>query len=105
MKLLRVTTGLILLSGALAAATGDLRLIDAAVDQYAIENNKGSGTLVRTVDWTVYLKAGTALYTTGKDTLGNPYGSQTVDQIPRVPANTFKSLSDVAPSTFWAPYY
>ena len=83
----------------------DLRLIDAAVDQYAIENNKGSGTLVRTVDWTVYLKAGTALYTTGKDTLGNPYGSQTVDQIPRVPANTFKSLSDVAPSTFWAPYY
>ena len=83
----------------------DLRLIDAAVDQYAIENNKSSGTLVNTVDWTNYLKAGTALYTTAKSMLGDGYGSQTVDQIPKVPVNTFKSLSDVAPSTFWAPYY
>ena len=83
----------------------DLRLIDAAVDQYAIENNKASGTAVGTADWTVYLKAGTALYTTGKSILGDPYGSQTIDTIPKVPANTFKSLSDVAPSTFWQPYY
>jgi prepilin-type N-terminal cleavage/methylation domain-containing protein len=83
----------------------DLRLIDAAVDQYAIENNKASGTAVGTVDWTAYLKAGTGLYTTAKDLLGNAYGSQTIDSIPKVPANTFKALSDVAPSTFWAPYY
>lgn len=83
----------------------DLRLIDAAVDQYAIENNKGSGSVVGTVDWMNYLKAGTVLYTTGKNILGDPYGIQSVDTIPKVPASTFKSLSDVAPSTFWQPYY
>jgi prepilin-type N-terminal cleavage/methylation domain-containing protein len=83
----------------------DLRLIDAACDQYAIENNKATGTVVGVADWTAYLKSGTGLYNTGKDILGNSYGSQTVDAIAKVPANTFKALSDVAPSTFWAPYY
>jgi prepilin-type N-terminal cleavage/methylation domain-containing protein len=83
----------------------DLRLIDAAVDQYAIENNKASGTAVAVADWTAYVKAGTSLYTTASDQLGDAYGGQTVDTIPKVPANTFKALSDVAPSTFWAPYY
>ena len=83
----------------------DLRLIDAAVDQYAIENNKSSGSVVNTADYTNYLKAGTKLYSSATTILGDAYGTQTVDSIPRVPANTFKSLSDVAPSTFWAPYY
>ena len=79
----------------------DLRLIDAACDQYAIENNKSSGT----ADWIVYLKKGTALYATQKDVLGNSYGVQTVDTIPKVSSSTFAALSDIAPSTFWAPYY
>lgn len=83
----------------------DLRSISSAVDQYAIENNKSSGTVVGTADYTNYLKAGTRLYTTATTLLGDAYGPQTVDSIPKVPANTFKSLSDVAPSTFWAPYY
>ena len=83
----------------------DLRLIDAAIDQYAIETNKASGAAVGTADWIVYLKQGTSLYNTQKDVLGDSYGTQTVDTIPKVPANTFKSLSDVAPSSFWAPYY
>jgi prepilin-type N-terminal cleavage/methylation domain-containing protein len=83
----------------------DLRLIDAAVDQYAIENNKASSSAVLVKDWTNYLKPGTGLYNTGLDILGNPYGAQSVDTIPKVPANTFKALSDVAPSTFWQPYY
>ena len=83
----------------------DLRLIDAAVDQYAIENNKSSGLVLATADWTNYLKSGTKLYSTAVSILGDAYGPQTVDTIPKVPANTFKALSDVAPSTFWAPYY
>ena len=49
----------------------DLRLIDSAVDQYAIENNKASGFSVPATEWTKYLKAGTNLYLTGKDILGN----------------------------------
>jgi type II secretory pathway pseudopilin PulG len=82
----------------------DLRLIDSAVDQYAIENNKSSGQPVGITDWTNYLKKGTNLYTTGKDILGNDYGAQTVDSLPRVPSNSKNSLSDVTDYTFWSPY-
>jgi prepilin-type N-terminal cleavage/methylation domain-containing protein len=82
----------------------DLRLIDSAVDQYAIETNKSSGAAVRTVDWTNYLKQGTNLFLTGKDILGNSYGQQTVDSIPKVPTSSYNSLSDVADAAFWSPY-
>ena len=34
----------------------DLRLIDAAVDQYAIETSKSTGSSVVVSDWTNYLK-------------------------------------------------
>jgi prepilin-type N-terminal cleavage/methylation domain-containing protein len=82
----------------------DLRLIDSAVDQYAIENNKSSGATVNTVDWTNYLKKGTTLWNTGKDILGNDYGPQAVDALPKVNSATKTSLSDVADATFWSPY-
>jgi prepilin-type N-terminal cleavage/methylation domain-containing protein len=82
----------------------DLRLIDSAVDQYAIENNKSSGTVLAVADWTNYLKKGTNLYTTGKDILGNAYGAQTVDSLPKVPSASFTALSDVTDNTFWSPY-
>ena len=52
----------------------DLRLIDSAVDQYAIENNKTTGTAVGTNDWIVYMKKGSSLYNTGADLYGNGYG-------------------------------
>src|SRR3954453_9031894 len=59
----------------------DLRLIDSAVDQYAIETKKKSGDAVPISDWTNYLKKGTDLYNTGKDVLKSDYGVQTVDSI------------------------
>ncbi len=82
----------------------DLRMIDSAVDQYAIETNRVTGNTVAVADWTNYLKKGTVLYNTGKDLLGNAYGAQTVDTLPGVPALSFAGLSDVAPSEFWSPY-
>ena len=82
----------------------DLRLIDSAVDQYAIETNKTSGSTVNTADWTNYLKKGTNLYSTGLDILGNSYGAQTVDSLPKVPTSSKNSLSDVTDTTFWSPY-
>jgi prepilin-type N-terminal cleavage/methylation domain-containing protein len=82
----------------------DLRMIDSAVDQYAIETNKSSGQQVLVPDWTNYLKHGTALYNTGNDILGHAYGAQTVDALPKVPADSFAALSDVAPAEFWSPY-
>ena len=82
----------------------DLRLIDAAVDQYAIENAKSTGATVEVADWTKYLKADTNLYATGQDLFGNGYGDQIVDSIPKVPTASYDALSDVAPTEFWSPY-
>ena len=82
----------------------DLRLIDSAVDQYAIETNKSTGNAVAVGDWTNYVKKGSALYNTGKSILGSSYGAQTVDTIPQVPASDLASLSDVAGTGFWSPY-
>ena len=82
----------------------DLRLIDSAVDQYAIENNKSSGFLVPLTEWTKYLKAGTNLYVTGKDILGNDYSAVSVDSLPSVPTSSKNALSDVVDATFWSPY-
>src|SRR5918911_1678193 len=65
----------------------DLRLIDAAVDQYAIETNKTTNAPVPKADWIKYVKKGTALYNTGADLFGDDYGDQTVDSRPLVPAN------------------
>src|SRR4051812_16247207 len=82
----------------------DLRLIDSAVDQYAIETNKKSGDTVNITDWTNYLKKGTNLYVSGNDILGNSYGTQTVDSLPKVNASSKTSLSDVTDTAFWSPY-
>jgi prepilin-type N-terminal cleavage/methylation domain-containing protein len=82
----------------------DLRLIDNAVDLYAIENNKASAAAVAVTDWTKYIKGGTALYTTGNDILGHPYGSQAVDQLPSVPTLSWNALSDVTDAAFWLPF-
>jgi prepilin-type N-terminal cleavage/methylation domain-containing protein len=82
----------------------DLRLIDAAVDQYAIENNKTSGAVVNTTDWTNYLKKGSSLYATGADLFGNGYGAQAVDALPKAPNAAWNTLSDVAGTEFWSPY-
>ena len=82
----------------------DLRMIDAAVDQYAIETNRSTNFVVGVPDWTNYLKKNSMLYNTGKSLLGSAYGSQTVDTIPRVPSTDYNVLSDVASTGFWSPY-
>ena len=82
----------------------DLRMIDSAVDQYAIETNKTSGSAVAVSDWTNYVKKGSVLYNTGQDLFGNNYGAQTVDSLPGVPAAAKAALSDVADTSFWSPY-
>jgi prepilin-type N-terminal cleavage/methylation domain-containing protein len=82
----------------------DLRLIDSAVDQYAIETNKASGAAVAITDWTNYLKKGSVLYNTGADLFSNAYGAQTVDSLPKVPTSSKTALSDVADTNFWSPY-
>jgi prepilin-type N-terminal cleavage/methylation domain-containing protein len=82
----------------------DLRMIDAAVDQYAIETNRSTGNTVAITDWTGYLKKGSILYNTGKSLLGTAYSAQVVDTIPQVPPADYTVLSDVAGVGFWSPY-
>src|SRR5438046_6178201 len=48
----------------------DLRMIDAAVDQYAIETNRSTGFTVGTNDWVTYLKKGSQLYNTASSLFG-----------------------------------
>jgi len=82
----------------------DLRLISAAVDQYAVEYQKQGIDVVPVGAWTAYLKADTVLYNTGGHPTYGSYGDQTVDQIPAVPQLAWDDLSDVAPAEFWNPY-
>ncbi len=82
----------------------DLRMIDSAVDQYAIETSRTTGFTVGVADWTNYVKKGSVLYNTGQSLLGSSYGSQTVDTLPQVPPSDYAALSDVAGPGFWSPY-
>jgi prepilin-type N-terminal cleavage/methylation domain-containing protein len=82
----------------------DLRMIDSAVDQYAIEANHKTGDSVGVADWTNYVKKGSILYNTGNSLFGSAYGTQTVDTIPQVPSADLAVLSDVAGTGFWSPY-
>ena len=82
----------------------DLRMIDSACDQYAIETNRKTGDVVGIADWTNYVKKGSLLYNGAKSILGTAYGQQTVDTIPQVPSTDLAVLSDVAGTGFWSPY-
>jgi len=82
----------------------DLRMIDGAVDQYAIETGRKTGDVVGVADWTNYLKKDTLLYNNGNSLLGTAYGTQTVDTLPQVPPADYTVLSDVASTGFWSPY-
>src|SRR3954470_13457457 len=59
----------------------DLRMLDSAVDQYAIETNKQTGANPTFADLKNYIKAGTVLYTSGTDMFGNSFGTFTVDSV------------------------
>jgi len=88
-----------------------LRLLDAACDQWAIENGQSPGSAPGASVLAGYVKVNSKLYTDLKtnnnatDALGNTITLPVVDTVPVVPSNTFSALSDVAPSNFWVPFY
>ncbi|MES2568860.1 MAG: prepilin-type N-terminal cleavage/methylation domain-containing protein [Verrucomicrobiota bacterium] len=83
----------------------DLRMIDAAVDQYAIEGNLAAGADVPWEKVQLYLKKGTKLYLTRASVLNGTYPtSYKVDGLISTPTGTSTALSDVAPYDFWSPY-
>ena len=87
-----------------------LRLLDSACDQWAIENGQSPGAAPGASVLASYIKVNSKLYTdlkagSAKDALGSTITLPVVDTPPVVPASTFSSLSDVAPSNFWVPFY
>jgi len=82
----------------------DLRTIDGALDQYAIEYNKSEGAPAAFDDLQPYMKRMNKLTLLGADIFGQAYGPYSVDFTPKVADFTFAALSDVAPAEFWSPY-
>jgi prepilin-type N-terminal cleavage/methylation domain-containing protein len=96
----------------------DLRMLNNAVDQYTIDNNKAAGQSYGWPDLKNYIKTGTQLYdafsvdgTECVDMFGNPYCTTSVIDAPDPNTGdvclnlaTFNTLSDVAPAAFWSPY-
>ena len=82
----------------------DLRMLEYALDRWAIENTKSVGDVALLSDLQPYIKIGSRL-SQGSDVLGNSFGNSfSVDSMPRVPSTTFNTLSDVVPTSFWSPY-
>jgi prepilin-type N-terminal cleavage/methylation domain-containing protein len=82
----------------------DLRVVDYALDRWALEHNKSAGDTADFSDLKPYFKEG-QLEATGRDLFGAALGPFSVDVAPKVSAVAFGALSDVAPSDFWSPYY
>ncbi len=95
------------------AILNDARIIDGAIDQYAIENNmKGSSTVTASA-LKGFFKPASRLYSQAAvgstlfDILGNSYITGTFDAGVKVNPGTETNFSDVIDnqSSFWGSYY
>lgn len=93
------------------------RLLDSALDQYAIDNNKTGGDPVTYAQLSQYIKRGTTLYdsltgvgvaSAGDDPYTKAYaGGESnvkVDTIMGITEGEFDLFSDVTDTAFWSPY-
>lgn len=88
-----------------AAVKVDLKVLDDALAQYAVENNKPNGTIVDFAALKPYIKMGSPLYATGADLFGNAYGPTfIINGVLYPPPATYQALSDVADASFWMPF-
>ena len=94
------------------AILNDTRIIDGAIDQYAIENNKTGGIQVTTGMLRPYFKPASRLYSQAltanlSDILGNNYTLGSFDTGVKVNTSTEGAFTDVIDngSSFWGAYY
>ena len=94
------------------AILNDARIIDGAIDQYAIENNVVGSATVQVAALKSYFKPASRLYTqapngTLTDLFGNSYVTSTFDAGVRMNTTTEANVSDVIDngSSFWGAYY
>ena len=85
-------------------ALNDLRLLDAAIDQYTIEHNAANGIKLKFADLLPYFKKGSRI-TFNRDPLGNSYGDGFITgKLPTVCAATWNAFASVTNAEFWKPY-
>jgi prepilin-type N-terminal cleavage/methylation domain-containing protein len=92
----------------------ELRIVDAAKDQYAIEKNTIGGVTLNGVDLAPYVKNGSRIYntllnasgTTYLDLLGKTVTLGKVDEVPKIHADTFNNFTDVIldKNAFWGSH-
>ena len=95
------------------AILNDARIIDGAIDQYAIENNMTGSSTVKIPALKGFFKPASRLYSaaaTGTllyDILGNSYTTGTFDAGVKVNGSTETNFSDVIDnqSSFWGAYF
>lgn len=81
------------------------RIYEAAIDQWAIENNKTNSDKVEFGQVSDYIKAShEVVRNAGRDVLGNEYQVSTVQNGVKVNPVTYQSLSDVTQEGFWSSY-
>lgn len=90
----------------------EMRLIDGAKDQYAIEANLAGSAAVTPAQLSAYMKKGTRLYNEFSvgglnDAIGNPILLGTIDAPPTIAAGTEDNFSDVIDNadSFWLSYH
>jgi hypothetical protein len=82
----------------------DLRMLDSAIDQYAIEKNKRPGDPIPEEAWKQYVPKDQRLWRTGADCLGNPYGPQIVDQPPKLSRAAYERIAESVPKEYFKPF-
>jgi hypothetical protein len=87
----------------------ELRIVTAAVDQWAVENNKPQGVQPTAEDIRLYVHRATRLrywldQGICKDSLGNPIVIPTTDGLPVLSRATFQHFAGVVPADFWIPF-
>jgi len=83
----------------------DLKVLDEAIDQYAMENNKRPTDAVAFTDLKGYIKETSPLYYNGgTDTMGNTISLTIISAGVTVPAATKAATATVANDDFWSPY-
>ena len=96
------------------AILNDARIIDGAIDQYAIENNMKGDTTIDATKLKGFFKPASRMYSQAgagafTDILGGSYTTTTFDKGVRVDTATVKSFDDVIDSatrgSFWGSYY
>ena len=83
----------------------DARIYEAAIDQWAIENNKVNSSTFNFSNVSDYIKASTELVrTSGFDILSKLYVVSTVSDGVKVNSASYSTLSDVTKADFWSSY-